>query len=43
MNLNNEFDYIAKSGAKVSIIICISNTYFKIYDNAILSALNTTF
>jgi hypothetical protein len=38
MNLNNEFDYIAKSGAKVSIIIYNSNTYFEIYDNDILSA-----
>jgi len=38
MNLNNEFDYIAKSGAKVSIIIHNSNTIFQIYDNDILSA-----
>ena len=26
MNLNNEFGNIAKSGAKVGIIICNSNT-----------------
>jgi len=38
MNLNNEFDYIAKSGAKVSIIIYNSNTNFEIYDIDILSA-----
>lgn len=38
MNLNNEFDYIAKSGAKVSIIIYNSNTSFEIYDIDILSA-----
>ncbi|MDF2432415.1 MAG: hypothetical protein JWP44_2046 [Mucilaginibacter sp.] len=38
MNLNNEFGYIAKSGAKVGIIIYNSNTVCIICDYNILSA-----
>lgn len=38
MNLNNGFNYIVKSAAKVYFIFYNSNSYFNNYDNGNLAA-----